>query len=76
MCSVTQSCLTLCDSMDCNPPGSTVHGILQARILEWVDSHSLLQVVFTREECSYPALQADSLPYEAAGKLCQGASRK
>ena len=33
---VIQSCPTLCNSMDCNPPGSTVHGILQARILEWV----------------------------------------
>ena len=31
-----QSCLTLCNSMDCSPPGSSVHGILQARILEWV----------------------------------------
>ena len=34
-CSVTQSCPTLCDHMDCSPPGSSVHGILQARILEW-----------------------------------------
>ena len=33
---VTQSCLTLYDSMDCSPPSSSVHGILQARILEWV----------------------------------------
>ena len=33
---VTQSCLTLCDPLDCKPPGSSVHGILQARILEWV----------------------------------------
>ena len=32
---VTQSCLILCDSMDCSPPGSSVHGILQATILEW-----------------------------------------
>ena len=32
----TQSCLTLCDRMDCSLSGSTVHGILQARILEWV----------------------------------------
>ena len=32
---VAQSCLTLCDPMDCSPPGSSVHGILQARILEW-----------------------------------------
>ena len=31
-----QSCPTLCDPMDCNLPGSSVHGILQARILEWV----------------------------------------
>ena len=29
-------CPTLCDPMDCSPPGSSVHGILQARILEWV----------------------------------------
>ena len=33
---VTQSCPTLCDPMDGSPPGSSVHGILQARILEWV----------------------------------------
>ena len=30
-----QSCLTLCDPMDHSPPGSSVHGILQARMLEW-----------------------------------------
>ena len=33
---ITQSCLTLCDPVDCSPPGSSAHGILQARILEWV----------------------------------------
>ena len=33
---VTQSCLTLCDPVDYSPPGSSVHGISQARILEWV----------------------------------------
>ena len=33
---VAQLYLTLCDPMDCSPPGSSVHGILQARILEWV----------------------------------------
>ena len=32
---VTQSCPTLCDPMDCSPPGSSVHGISQARVLEW-----------------------------------------
>ena len=33
---VTQLCLTFCNSMDCSPPGSSVHGILQAKIVEWV----------------------------------------
>ena len=33
---VSHSCSTLCDPMNCSPPGSSVHGILQARILEWV----------------------------------------
>ena len=33
---VTQSCPTLCHLMHCSPPGSSVHGVLQARILEWV----------------------------------------
>ena len=36
VCSVVQLCPTLCDPIDCSPPGSTVHGIFQARILEWV----------------------------------------
>ena len=35
-----QSCPTVCDPMDCSPPGSSVHGILQARILEWVTMSS------------------------------------
>ena len=33
---VAQSCPTLCDPMQCSPPGSSVHGILQARTLEWI----------------------------------------
>ena len=33
---VAQSCPTLCDPMDCSPPGSSIHGIFQARVLEWV----------------------------------------
>ena len=58
-CSVAQSCLTLCDPTDCSPPGSSVHEILQARILEWV--------VISSSRESYPPLthflhwQADSL---------------
>ena len=42
-----QSCPTLCDPMDCNPPGSSVHGIFQAKILEWV------AISFSRES-SWP----------------------
>ena len=36
VCLVAQSYLTLCDQSDCSPPGFSVHGILQVRILEWV----------------------------------------
>ena len=32
---VAQLCLTLCDPVDCSPSGSSVHGVLQARVLEW-----------------------------------------
>ena len=37
-CLVAKSCPTLCDPVDCSPPSSSVHGIFQARILEWVTS--------------------------------------
>ena len=42
---VAQSCLTLCGLLDCSPPGSSVHGILQVRTLEWV-AISLFQEIF------------------------------
>ena len=45
VCVVAQSCLTLCDPMDYSPLGSFVHGIYQARILEWIAS-SFLQDIF------------------------------
>ena len=60
-----QSCPTLCDSMDCGPPGSSVHGILQARILEWVavpSSRNLPDPGIKPVSPVSPALQADSLP--------------
>ena len=59
-----QSCLTLCDPMDCSPPGSSVHGILQARILEWVtmpSSRDLPKPEIESMSPASPALQADSL---------------
>ena len=40
MCSVAELCLTLCDLLDCSLSGCSVHGIFQARILEWVVNFS------------------------------------
>ena len=62
-------CPTLCHPMDCNQPGSSVNGILLARILEWV------AIPFSRDlpdpgiEPRSPALQADSLLSEPPGNL-------
>ena len=63
-----QSCPILCDPMDCSPPGSSVHGISQARIMEWV-------VISFSRVSSHPGikprsltLQVDSLQAEPPGK--------
>ena len=42
---VSQSCPTLCDPVDCSLPGSSIHGILQARILEWVKLYEALNIL-------------------------------
>ena len=55
---VAHLCPTLCDSMDWSPRGSSVHGILQARILQWVAIPSPNPGTEPRS----PALQEDSLP--------------
>ena len=57
---VTQSCPTLCNPMDCSPPGSSVHGILQARTLEWVAISSSKDLPDPGIEPTFPAFQADS----------------
>ena len=49
--------------MDCSPPGSSVHGISQARILEWV-THSLLQEIFLTQGLNLGLLQTNSKQYE------------
>ena len=56
-----QSCLTLWVPMDCSPPGSSVHGILQARILEWVAMSSFRWCPLPRDGTVSRALWADSL---------------
>ena len=58
---VAQSWPTLCDPIDYSLPGSSVHGILQARILEWVAIHFSRGPSRPRIEPRSPALQADSL---------------
>ena len=58
---VAQSCPTPCDPKDCSPPDSSVHGILQARILEWVAIPSPGDLPDPGIEPRSPALQADSL---------------
>ena len=66
--SVTQSCLTLCNPMDYSPPGSSVHGILQARILECTAMPFSRESSWPKDQAWISALQADSLPSEPPGK--------
>ena len=68
LCLVTQSCLTLCDPMDCNPPGSSVHGILKARILEWV-AISFSKGSSHPRDHYHVSWQVDSLPLCLAWRI-------
>ena len=65
---VTQLCLTLCDPMDCSPPGSSVRGILQAAILEWVAISSSRGIFLTQGlNLRFLHRQVDSLPLSYQG---------
>ena len=69
MCLAGQSCPALCDPVDCSPPGSSVHGILQARILEWVALPSSRGSSQPRDQKPRsPALWGDSFPSEPPEK--------
>ena len=70
-CSVAQSCLSLCDPIDCSLSGSSVHEIFQAKILEWV-AISFSRGIFPTQGLSLCLLhllhwQADSLPLSHLG---------
>ena len=68
---VAQSCLTLCDSMDCSLPDSSVHGIFQAIVLEWIAisfSRGSSRPRVPGSKPRSPALQADTLTSEPLGK--------
>ena len=76
LCLVAQLCLTVCDPRDCSPQGSSVHGILQGRRLEWVPMPSSKGSSQLRIEPKSSALQADFLHSEPPGEtqvlsLCQ-----
>ena len=73
---VAQLCPTLCDPMDCSPPGSSIHGIFQARVLEWV----AIAFCIRKSYCSLNSIQqigslmqALGFPGGASGKesVCQ-----
>ena len=66
---VTQSFLTLCNSVDCSPSGSSVHGILQTIILEWVAISSPGDRPNPGIEPSSPALQAVALTSEPPAQI-------
>ena len=64
------SCLTFCGLMDCSLPGFSVHGILQARILEWVAIHSFRGSSDPGIEPRFSALKVDSFSLMSPGKPC------
>ena len=59
---ITQLCATLCDPIDFSPPGSSVHWILQARILEWIAISLFRDLPDPGIKSMSPVLQANSLP--------------
>ena len=67
---VTQSCLTLCDPMDFGPPGSSIHGILQARILEWV-AISFSRGIFLTQVWNSGLLHCRQLIYPLSQKVIE-----
>ena len=69
-CLVAQSCPTLCDPMDCSPPGSSVHWILQARILEWVAMPSSRRSSPPRDQTQVSYIAGRFFTVWATGEAC------
>ena len=67
-CSAAKLCPTLCDPMDCSPPGSSVHGVLQARILEWVAISSSRGSYWSRDQICVSCICRRILYHWAHGK--------
>ena len=67
---VAQSCPTLCNPMDCSLPASSVHGVFQARVLEWVAMPSLLNILQVVKNVAHSSTLAWKIPWmEEAGRL-------
>ena len=67
-CLVTSVVLSLCDTMDCSLPGSSVHGILQARILEWVAMSSSMGSSQPRDWAQVSCIAGRLFTTEPSGK--------
>ena len=67
-CVSCQLCPTLCDPVDCSPPSSSVHGILQVGILEWVAISFSRCSFWPRDWTQISCIEANALPSELLGK--------
>ena len=79
VCSVTQLCPSVCDRMDCSLPGSSVHGIYQARLLEWVAMPSSRGSSWPRDQtcvsCTGRRVLTTSITWEAQKALNRAKKR-
>ena len=73
---VSQSCLTLCDPVDCSPPGSSAHGILQARVLEWVAMPSSRRCSQPRDQTRVSCITGRFFTTEPPGKPISSSNYK
>ena len=67
---VAQLCLTLCDPMDCSPPGFSVLGILQAKIQEWVAMPSSRESSWPRNQTQISCIASGLFTIWATGQVC------
>ena len=71
-CAYAQSCPTLCYPMDCSPPGSSIHGILQARIPQWVAISSSRGSSQSRDQSWVSCIAGRFFTFEPLGKPISG----
>ena len=72
LCLRAQSCLTLCDPMDCSLPGSSIHGIFQALVLEWVAFSFSRGSSWPRDQTQVSHIESNSFPSLFYGPVYDG----